>query len=242
MKIMISNRSNWRLFAFLFAFLNLACATVDVEERAETLERVLRLDPESLGGGQNHLQSSQHSAPPSATQSTPLGLSIKPAPNLKQPDKLAMPLPRGVVHSDLLHFINLHADVMSPYQPLADEWSIYSKVFSLGSTSSDEEVSGLRIRVRENLARSHWLFVWGVFQASNVMLNPQKQVHLLVDRQSDFIERMNVLVFLMSEMQAGNMNTDHRTFLRDFYKYINLKYFKRPMRDRPSKPIGQLRP
>ena len=131
---------------------------------------------------------------------------------------------------------------MSAYQPLSEEWNLYSKLFVAGSKASDDEIAGLRARIRENLARTHWLFVWGVFQSSSAMLSPQKNTQLIMDRQQDFIERINVLVFLMTEMQNAGMRVDHRGFLRDFYKHINAKHFKRPLRDRPAKPLGTLRP
>lgn len=181
-------------------------------------------------------------AMPAARPTSPSGISQRPAPNLKQPQKLDLPLPRGVVHADLFHFLNVHADMIVAYQPLIEEWNLYAKAFSSGNRAGEDEIAGLRARVRENLARAHWLFVWGVFQASNSLLSPQKNMQLIVDRQTDFIERMNVLVFLMIEMQSAGMKTNHRNFLREFYKYINLKHFKRPMRDRPAKPMGTLRP
>ena len=131
---------------------------------------------------------------------------------------------------------------MSAYQPLSEEWNLYSKFFVAGSKASDDEIAGLRARIRENLARTHWLFVWGVFQSSSAMLSPQKNTQLIMDRQQDFIERINVLVFLMTEMHNAGMRADHRGFLRDFYKHINAKHFKRPLRDRPAKPLGTLRP
>lgn len=218
-------------------------------------EKILKATPTAVAATPTAAPTAIPTAAPTATPTAvaatpsptpaldlPYGIRSKPAPNLQQPARMDLPLPRGVAHADLFHFINIHADVIATYQPLLEEWKIYARVFALGSQASVDEVSGLKARVRENLARSHWLFVWGVFQSSATLLSQNQNLSLMVDRQQDFVERMNVLVFLMNEMQAAGMKTNHRGFLREFYKHVNNKHFKRPMRDRPNKPVGPLNP
>lgn len=252
MKVIALMRKNLTCLFFLSAFFLQNCASVTTEEKAETLERILRLEQEkSLLAKSAEITptptptATPESPPELASQnvpqnmSAPPGISQKPAPNLMQPDQLELPLPRGVVHSDLVNFKSVYSDLMGAYQPLSDEWLLYSKVFATSGRSNDEEILSLKIRVRENLARSHWLFVWGISEASSSMLHPEKQIHFLVDRQSDFVDRMNVLIFLMMEMQAAGMKTDHRSYLRNFYKHINLRYFKRPLRDREVQSFSQ---
>lgn len=232
-----------RLTSTLFA---MSCTSVKQEGKKETLERVLRVEEETKISQAKEPDEKiilTPAATPAALGATlPSGIADKPAPNVVQPSNLNLPLPRGYVHADLFHFLNAHADIMSAYHPLSEEWVLYSKLFAAGSKASGDEITGLRARIRENLARTHWLFVWGVFQSSSAMLSPQKSTQLIMDRQQDFIERINVLVFLMTEMQSAGMRADHRGFLRDFYKHMNAKHFRRPLRDRPAKPLGTLRP
>ncbi|MEY4064221.1 MAG: hypothetical protein RIR26_429 [Pseudomonadota bacterium] len=178
--------------------------------------------------------------PPLATE--PPGIGNRPAPNVVQPQTLKLPLPRGVVHSDIFQFLNTNADIVASYQPLSDEWKVFQNAFSTGQQASEDEVGGLRLRVRENLARTHWLFVWGLYQSSLSLLTPQKNLQLSMDRMQDFVERMNVLVFLMGEMKAGGMRADYKTYLRSYYKFANTKYFKRPMRNKEGKPDSPIAP
>ncbi|MEN9528861.1 MAG: hypothetical protein RI932_734 [Pseudomonadota bacterium] len=243
------------------------CTSVSKNEQKETLERILKVEevlaleqseepqPETNLKAIPTVVAATPTAAPTAAPTVvaatpspapvldlPYGIRTKPAPNLQQPARMDLPLPRGVAHADLFHFINIHADVIATYQPLVEESKIYARVFTPASQASVDEISGLKARVRENLARSHWLFVWGVFQSSAALLSQNQNLSLMVDRQQDFVERMNVLVFLMNEMQAAGMKTNHRGFLREFYKHVNNKHFKRPMRDRPNKPVGPLTP
>jgi hypothetical protein len=97
-----------------------------------------------------------------------------------------------------------------------------------------------RGRVRENAARTHWLFVWGIYQTSQSLLSGQRSRNLIVDRQQDFVTRMRTLVFLMSELELAGMKAEYRTYLRDFYKGMSAKYFKRTLKDRPAKSRGPL--
>ncbi|MBM3381242.1 MAG: hypothetical protein FJY29_02260 [Betaproteobacteria bacterium] len=226
------------------------CTSVGKNEQKETLERILKVEevPKAEPTEAPTPAVTVAAATPTATPTPaptidlPGGVRAKPAPNLQQPARMDLPLPRGVVHADLFHFINAHAEVIATYQPLAEEWKLYARMFTPESNISVDEIAALRARVRENLARAHWLFAWGVFQASGQLLTLNQKYTLMVDRQQDFIERMNILVFLMGEMQASGMKTNHRAFLREFYKYVNTKHFKRPMRDRPGKPVGPLNP
>ncbi|NBO37399.1 hypothetical protein EBU99_02315, partial [bacterium] len=172
----------------------------------------------------------------------PVGLAKKPALNVVQPVQLNLPLPRGVEHSDFLQFETAHSEIMAAYQPLSKEWLLFAKSFSKGRRASEEEVAALRIRVRENLAGTHWLFVWGVQQTSIMLLGNNPQKSFLIDRQQDFLERMNLLLFITGELQAAKMRADYRGFLRDFYKHANAKFFKRPLRDRSPRPESLIRP
>ena len=207
---------------FLVASFCVTCASISKQEQDETLERLLMdeegaakegaakekndaEDSESMDSGSEPTEVAN--APPPIVES--VGVRPKPAPNLQQPARMDLPLPRGVVRADLFHFINAHADVIAAYQPLTEEWKLYARIFAAGGAASVDEIAGLRARVRENLARSHWLFVWGIFQASGALMGQNSNLTLLVDRQQDFIERMNVLVFLAAEMQEAGMKTNH---------------------------------
>jgi hypothetical protein len=257
----------WTSFSLLcVAGFCVTCTSISKSKQKETLERILKVEEEpatkqtatrpsaatqaettptvspAVAASTPVPAASTVTPAPSPLIETPTGIRTKPAPNLKQPARMDLPLPRGVVHADLFHFINVHAEVIAAYQPLVEEWKLYARVFTPGSSASVDEIAGLKARVRDNLARSHWLFVWGVFQASGALLSQNQNLTLMVDRQQDFVERMNVLVFLMAEMQSAGMKTNHRGFLREFYKHVNVKHFKRPMRDRPGKPVGPLGP
>ena len=164
------------------------------------------------------------------------------APALPRSTRLTLPLPRGSAHADLLHFINAYASVMKAYMPFAPEWRVFSGLFSKGAQFGPDEFLQYRVRVRENPDRSHWLFVWGVYETSHALLAGKRTTSLLVDRQQDFIIRMRTLVYLMSELEIAGMKAEYRNFLRVFYKNLSSKYFKRNLKDRPSKPRSLIEP
>jgi hypothetical protein len=170
----------------------------------------------------------------------------KTAPALPQrsTSKVAprLPLPRGVNHSDLLQFLNAHADVAQIYQPLVKEWMFYARSFSDRATASEIELNSLKLRVKEDFARAHWLFSWGMLQTSFGLLGKGGESGFLIDRQEEFLGRMSVLLFLATELQTASGRPEYRDTLKKFYKNANAKYFKRPLSDRPSKPEGVLRP
>jgi hypothetical protein len=170
----------------------------------------------------------------------------KTAPALPQrsTSKVAprLPLPRGVNHSDLLQFLNAHADVAQIYQPLVKEWMFYARSFSDRANASEIELNSLKLRVKEDFARAHWLFSWGMLQTSFGLLGKGGESGFLIDRQEEFLGRMSVLLFLATELQTASGRPEYRDTLKKFYKNANAKYFKRPLSDRPSKPEGVLRP
>lgn len=161
-------------------------------------------------------------------------------PSPPQPSNLNLPLPRGVAHADLLHFVNANSGIMQSYMPLSQEWRKFSRLFSGASSVSPDELLLYRGRVRENAARAHWLFVWGIYQTSQSLLSGKRSLNLIVDRQQDFVTRMRTLVFLMSELELAGMKAGYRPYLREFYKGMSAKYFKRRLKDRPAKPRGPL--
>ncbi|NBW80371.1 hypothetical protein EBR21_01325 [bacterium] len=171
---------------------------------------------------------------PKAEPLAPKRSSAKIAPRL--------PLPRGVNHSDLLQFLNAHADVVQVYQPLLKEWMLYARSFSDRASASEVELNGLKLRVKEDFARAHWLFSWGLLQTSFGLLGKAGEPVFLMDRQEEFLNRMSVLLFISTELQSASGRPEYRETLKKFYKNANAKYFKRTLSDRPPKPEGVLRP
>lgn len=167
-------------------------------------------------------------------------ISLPPA--LPRSTQLNLPLPRGSAHADVLHFLNAHASIMQAYKPYLSEWQLFSGLFSKNVQVGPDDFLQYRIRVRENPDRTHWLFVWGVYEASNALLSGKGATSLLVDRQQDFISRMRTLVYLMGELELAGMKADYRMFLRKFYKNMSAKYFRRILKDRPAKPPSLISP
>lgn len=176
-------------------------------------------------------------------QAPVLGLSkANLPPALPRSTRLNLPLPRGSSHADLVHFLNAYTSLMQAYKPFENEWRLFSGLFSKGAQLGPDEFLQYRVRVRENPDRTHWLFVWGVYETSNALLGGQRSASLLLDRQQDFTNRMRTLVYLMSELELAGMKAGYRDFLRVFYKNLSAKYFKRILRDRPAKPRGLIEP
>lgn len=209
--------------SFRFCCLLLACTVYTscvsnvAEEKEKVLDELLPEEPAKLA---------QPIAPSSPAQSTQLDL----------------PLPRGVAHADLLHFMNSHSTLMLAYMPLLNEWQVFSQLFSDSGRIGSDDFLLYRARVRNNPARTHWLFVWGIHQTSHALLAGKRSESLLIDRQKDFILRMRTLVYLMSELELAGMKAEYRSFLRQFYKGVSVKYFKRSLKDRPVKPRGLIEP
>ncbi|MEN9825686.1 MAG: hypothetical protein RI953_1431 [Pseudomonadota bacterium] len=245
----------------------MSCKTVSHGEKKEVLEKILGVDEivvEDSGqtedtNGASAVVTTPASAPaaePSPAPTAEPSPAVNPkaesqplpktAPALPQrsTSKVAprLPLPRGVNHSDLLQFLNAHADVAQIYQPLVKEWMFYARSFSDRANASEIELNSLKLRVKEDFARAHWLFSWGMLQTSFGLLGKGGESGFLIDRQEEFLGRMSVLLFLATELQTASGRPEYRDTLKKFYKNANAKYFKRPLSDRPSKPEGVLRP
>ncbi|MFZ9519218.1 MAG: hypothetical protein ACO3A4_01965 [Silvanigrellaceae bacterium] len=232
-----------------------ACKSVSSGEKKRVFEKILGVDELEVEGSEQLGESPVAVATPAPTPSSSPVVAATPAPtpssspvvaatpaptNLRAAPRL--PFPRGVNHSDLLQFINAHADVAQVYQPLFKEWTIYSRFFSESANATDVELAGLKVRVKEDFARAHWLFSWGMLQTSFGLLGKGVESGFLIDRQEDFLEKMSVLLFLATELQSASGRPEYRETLKKFYKNVNAKFFKRPLTDRPPKPEGVLRP
>ncbi|MEN9810777.1 MAG: hypothetical protein RLZZ488_2344 [Pseudomonadota bacterium] len=234
-----------------------ACKSVSPQEKDEVIERIVGEDAPSDGA-----KATPEIAAPPALIGTP-GAAATPdvtvtpevkaaaeAENLprqkpKMPARQSvarLPLPRGVAHSDLLQFINAHAEVISPYQPMQREWNSYARAFASQASAGELELEAMRLRISQDFPRAHWLFVWGLHQTSLLLLNQNGKSAFLIDRQEDFLARISVMLFLSGELDALTRRSEYRDVLRRFYKYANVKYFKRKLSDRPEKPEGLLRP
>jgi len=198
-------------------WLMLSCTSVGAEEKNRVLEKII---------GKDEVPVVSEPTPPK-TESSSVAL---------------LPLPRGVLYSDLSDFMSLHSDVMGPYQPLSEEWNSYARWFVDVSVANETELKAMQLRIRGDYPRAHWLFVWGLRQTSERLLGRNQASPFVTDLQEDFLRRMSLLLFISNELKNVTGRTDYRALLKDFYKNANAKYFKRPLTDRPVKSNGALQP
>jgi hypothetical protein len=238
----------------------ISCTSTIQKDKEKVLNEILRKQQNAPAQATNNVPVESVEQPQGESVEQPQGESVEqpPVENVaKQPvgiekanlppalprsTRLNLPLPRGTSHADLLHFFNAYSSVMQAYKPFEKEWQIFIGMFSKEAQLGADEFLQFRVRVRENPDRTHWLFVWGVFDTSKALLNGKRTADLLVDRQQDFIVRMRTLVYLMSELELAGMKANYREFLRNFYKNVSSKYFKRVLKDRPSKPRSLIAP
>lgn len=238
--------STMRMVAvFTVALLVCGCTTVSKEEKARVLDKILqdgRLSAEEEALLNEQSAPEQEKVEPEPVKEPAVSEKAKstPAPALQKVARL--PLPRGVNHSDLVQFMNAHAEVLSPYQPFLKEWHYYARTFADGASANELELKTMRMRIREDFPRAHWLFTWGLQQSSFMLLDKTGSGTFLIDRQQDFLGHMSVLLFLATELQTVSGRPEYRETLKRFYKNANTKYFKRPLTDRPAKPESLLRP
>lgn len=220
-----------------------ACKSVSPEQKAEVIGRIVGENEVSDEAPPSPTSTPEASATPEAAATPGVEKSQQQKPIMPARQSVArLPLPRGVVHSDLLQFINAHAEVISPYQPMQREWNSYARAFASQASAGELELEAMRLRISQDFPRAHWLFVWGLHQTSLLLLNQNGKSLFLIDRQEDFLGRISVLLFLSGELDMLTRRSEYRDVLRKFYKHANVKYFKRKLSDRPEKPEGLLRP
>ena len=161
--------------------------------------------------------------------STPKTEKTTQAPQKPSP----LPLPERISLFELQNFLRETSPAYAVYGPLGKEYALFFKIFGDGQSANDEESKSIKLRIAEDYARCHWVFVYGLWDVSNYLVNQSKN-SLQIDREKNFVSRLKTLSFLaasLDEIQEGNA---YLTLTRKMYISLSQKHFNRSLKEREA--------
>lgn len=146
-----------------------------------------------------------------------------------------LPLPERFSYFDLQNFLRDSSGIYEAFAPLDKEYALFFKILGQGSTPNDEEIKTLKLRVREGFDRCHWVFVFGLWEVNNYLVNQSKD-SLQIDREKNFVARMKTLGFLASALDEARGTSTYLQLARKVYISASRKHFNRTLKEREERP------
>lgn len=165
--------------------------------------------------------------------------SPKAAPTTaEQPDKTSpskgLPLPEKTTYYALKQFMDEYRDVYAAYIPLGKEYRMYFKGLNDEDEPSEEVLAALKLRMRENFDRAHWVFLGAVLELSEFFQQNARNM-LQIDKEENFVARVRVITFMANELKEISKDARYVNFARALYISMSEKHLGRTVKPREDK-------
>lgn len=153
----------------------------------------------------------------------------------------ALPLPDSRTLFGLRRFLQDYGDAYRAYAPLQREYKALFQALAFLDEPDAKDLTQVRTRLREDVARAHWAFLSGVYETLDFLGNRSRDM-LQIDKEKNFVRRMRVLAFLAEELDASAGTRDKYTgFVRALYMETSERHFGRKVKARgQSEEIEEL--
>lgn len=146
-----------------------------------------------------------------------------------------LPLPSKPLYFTVRSFMDEYKDAYAAFSPLSKEFKAYFKTLNEAEEPSEESIAALKMRLRENTDRSHWVFLGAILELEEFLLEGSRTM-LHVDKEENFISRMRVITFMAAELKEITKQDRYVEFARAVYRHLNEKYFGRVVKPREQIP------
>lgn len=147
----------------------------------------------------------------------------------------SLPLPENTTYYSIRSFMDEYRDAYTAYIPLGREYRMFFRALNENDTPSEEALAALKLRMKENYDRAHWVYVGAIQELTEFLLDNSKNM-LLIDKEDNFIARMKVVSFMGEELADMTKDAKYKTYTRQLYIYLNEKYFGRTVKTHQDGP------
>lgn len=142
-----------------------------------------------------------------------------------------LPFPAKPSYYFVKGFMEEYRDVYLRFMPLTGEYKVYFQTLNAKPPAGISEMSALRVRVRDNFDRSHWIFMGAIQECMEFLISNSKG-QLQVDKEVNFAARMRVIAFMAQELTEMTSDDKYQKFAQQVYIQLSEKYLNRVLRER----------
>jgi hypothetical protein len=139
-----------------------------------------------------------------------------------------LPLPENTAQMTVHSFLRDYKTAYAHFGELIMEYRYFFEGVNTPGAGGDEEREALKIRVRENFERAHWVFLLGCDDLNNYLAAEVKG-ELVSSREENFIARMKTLAFLAKELSEVAGDKKYQKFARALYMRQSAIHFGRKL-------------
>lgn len=153
---------------------------------------------------------------------------------LKKSKGVSLPFPKGISYFELQTFLEDSRTAYAAYAPLKNEYDLFARNFKSESILTEDELNSMKIRVEENFERSHWVYFYGIWDASDYLMHQSKE-SLQIDREKNFVVHMKTIAFIATALDNLSNGTSYLKFLQKNYISMSKRHFDRVLNSRDEK-------